>query len=397
MTTQNWYMPDEPSKLGSSGIRSSLLNEFDQVREEVTSAIQNIWNMLGPGGIGCNNVLGLPEEYDSNPVLNPATDRAYFPTLLYFANGFDVGGTPYKYLCIHSSDEDAGGGLLLAGSQDFKTWTQLNGGNPLVGIPAAASHAFVVQVAASSFRLYYWDSTKIYTVAAIRTAVSTDLINWTNDQPLQNGVTPIVTGVGGDWNYGTYGASHVIYNPDATNAGTNPFDYTYAMYYDGTTGNTEDLGLAYSSDGITFTLYGRVLTHGSATPANPIPWDSRYSTWAQIIRLPSGMQLMFYSGGAASANEGVGTAISSDGLTWTKLNISAPLIARVAGTWRDNRCYTPSLLTDYTNRFSGAGDVCDVKMLISGRSAGGDYTCGYFKIPSIYVNSQEVLLRLGRL
>jgi len=46
-----------------------------------------------------------------------------------------------------------------------------------------------------------------------------------------------------------------LYNPDAANTGSNPFDYTFVMYYDGTTGGTESIGLGYSSDGILWNGY----------------------------------------------------------------------------------------------------------------------------------------------
>lgn len=344
------------------------------------------------------DVLAIPVEYVNNPVLNPATDRAYYPSVLYFESGFTVGGTSYKYICIHSGDVDAGGGLIIAGSQDFKTWVQLNSGNPLVGLPSSAHHCTLVKLGSSSFQIYYWDSTKIYEAAAIRTAFSTDLINWTSDQPIQNGINPIITGGSGpNWNRGSYGPCDVIYNASASNTGTNPFDYSYAMYYDGTTGAFQSIGLAYSVDGITFNLYGLVLDHASTTWGLATPWDSSYTTAGKILETTLGKKLMFYSGGNNAGHNGVGAAISEDGLVWERLTTNNPLIGTVAGSWRDSRAYAISLVSDFTNRFSGAGDEVDVKMLVSGRDGGGDYTCGYFNIPYIYADVKELAYRLGKL
>ncbi len=42
-----------------------------------------------------------------------------------------------------------------------------------------------------------------------------------------------------EWNSGTYGPVHVLYNPGAANTGTDPFNYSFTMYYDGTTGGVE--------------------------------------------------------------------------------------------------------------------------------------------------------------
>jgi len=395
MPSQPFYQRDNQSIQPNKNL-SSLIGELERIRDSVQLAFQGTWDYVSPGGAG-NQILALPQEYDHNPVLNPPIDRAYYPSVLYFESGFDVGGTLYKYLCVHSADVDAGGGLLIAGSHDFKTWAQLHGGTPLVGLPATAHHSHVVQTGPSAFRIYYWNSALLYTVAAIRTAVSVDLINWTSDQPVQNGPSPIVTGVFPNWNNGSYGPCCIFHNPTATNTGNNPFDYSYAMYFDGTTGAFESIGLGYSVDGITFNLYGLVLDHGSTTHGNPVPWDSGYTTACTIFRTPLGRWMMLYSGGVSNAYEGIGAAVSDDGLSWTKLTIDHPLLERRTGTWRAQRCYTPSAVTDFENRFSGAGDVADLKMLVSGMDAGGDYTCGYFSIPYIYADVREALYRLGKL
>jgi hypothetical protein len=345
-----------------------------------------------------SDIIALPVEYAHNPVLAPAVDRAYYPSVMYFPAGFTVGGTPYKYLVIHALDEDAGGGLCIAGSQDFKTWVQLNGGNPLIGLPSAAHHPHVTQIGPASFRIWYWDtSVSIYGVNAMRTAVSTDLINWTGDQPLQNGTNPIITGAPG-FNTGTYGPCKVFYNSAASNVGTNPFNYTYAMFFDGTTGSYESIGLGYSADGITFNLYAEVLPAGAPTSGgNTARWDSNYTTFCDMFQTPLGKWLMFYSGGRAASSEGIGVAVSDDRLAWTKMETVAPLISMKAGTWRDNRAYAPSIVTDFVNRFNGAGDQSDMKMLVSGRDASGKYTLGYFNVPYIYADVKEALYRMERL
>jgi len=56
---------------------------------------------------------------------------------------------------------------------------------------------------------------------------------------------------------GSYGPIDLIYNPAASNTGSNPFDYSFALYFDGTTGGYEEIGLGYSSNGVDWKLYGK--------------------------------------------------------------------------------------------------------------------------------------------
>jgi len=394
MTQQQFYHRGSQEIQLNRGQRrlTPWVAEMERLRDSIQGGFQRVWDVTGGG-----KVLALPEEYDQNPVLDPPVDRAYYPTLLYFADGFDIAGTAYKYVCLHSSDVDAGGGIIISGSNDFTTWTRLNGGNPVVGLPSGAHHSQVVQTGASSFRIYYWDTSQLYSVQAIRTAESSDLLNWSNDQPLQNGAVPIVTGTHPDWNRGSYGPCAVIYNSGASNSGSNPYDYSYVLFFDGTTGAFESIGLGYSPDGVTFSLYNKVLDHGSTVWGNPVPWDSSYVGACSVFRTTLGKWMMFYSGGAGALHEGIGVAVSDDGLDWAKLTIQGPLFGRVSGTWREQRCYTPSAVVDFENRFSGAGDEADVKLLVSGRDSSGNYTCGYFSIPWMYADVTEALYRLGRL
>jgi len=356
-------------------------NDWDRLSTEVIATQQHLDAMA---------VLVTPEEYSANPVLTHVTDRAYYPTLLYFKSGFTVEGNAYKYICIHSNDVGVGG-LIMSGSNDFKVWTDLNSGNPLVGLPVAAHHPIVVQTGASAFRLFYWDSNLLYTVAAIRTAVSTDLINWSSDAPLQNGSTPFITEGDLDWNRGSYGACHVIYNPTASNTGAHPLDYSYAMYFNATSGGKESMGLAYSADGVTFNLYGELLP---TIEESVTPWDGTYQTWGSIIRTPLGQWCMFYSGGTTASYQGVGLALSTDGLNWHRVTVNAPTLGLKTGTWREQRCYAVSVIADFEDRFAGCGDDADVKMLVSGKNAAGVYACGYFKIPNMYLNPTELMYRL---
>jgi hypothetical protein len=150
-----------------------------------------------------------------------------------------------------------------------------------------------------------------------------------------------------DWNRGTYGPVDVFYNA----AGSPVLDDTvwnnkYVMYYDGTTGGIEQVGLAYSVDGLHWKRYGAQ----PVLPISPGAWDSSYAGFGTVVKLFDGYHF-FYSGGQSAMHEGIGHAFSQDGITWQKS--PSPLFHRTDGVlWRSVRCYTPSVIAK-----PGAGKV----------------------------------------
>jgi len=152
-----------------------------------------------------------------------------------------------------------------------------------------------------------------------------------------------VTGAGTSWNKGSYGPVYLFYQPSAANSGADPWSYSYIMYYDGTDGGREQIGLAYSADGEFWTAYDEnPVLPISASPA----WDSKYCTYGAIYRDDLGFHF-WYSGGALSANEGIGYAFSTDGKTWTK---NADFIFHISDgvSYRNKRVYTPNIIDDGT-------------------------------------------------
>jgi predicted secreted protein with PEFG-CTERM motif len=269
-------------------------------------------------------------EYGENPVFNP-TAKAYYPTVV------KISDTSYKMW--YGSDS----GIGYASSTDGIGWTQIQ--NPVNGFaPASHPHVeyypsgFSCGTSTCLFKIWYWNTSQIYSINAIRYAESVDGINWINDQPITGN---IITGISGNWNYGSYGPMSVLYNSTATNAGTNPFDYSFAMYFDGTNGGTETIGLSYSPDGKSWILYGQVLPTGAVGT-----WDSSYATFGTVVKEAPGNWHMWYSGGVAASNEGIGYAGSTDGLAWTKAD-NNPIMSKSDGvSWRNERTYTPSVILD---------------------------------------------------
>jgi hypothetical protein len=206
--------------------------------------------------------------------------------------------------------------------------------------------------------MWYWHTDSLYTVNAIKYTESPDGKNWYNYQWCQNGTVPIVTGSSGDWNRGSYGPCDVLYNSVAPNTGTK---WKFHMYYDGTTGGSEAIGLGFSSDGITWTGYDPDDDADPVLTGDSGEWDDDYVSRATIIVEESTNFSMWYSGGDGRMDHGIGYATSSDsGLSWTK-DPDNPIFHKDDEVpWRDERTYCPAVLKDgstYKMWFAGVDDA----------------------------------------
>ncbi len=334
-------------------------------------------------------------EYASNPVFTPpvTTYKEYYPCVLYDASRFSSHGASYYYKMWYGDGE--GHLVAVTYSNDGISWTA-----PVqtAGILSNGYHAQVIYVPGGFsdggstyyYRIWYWDANAdLYSINAIRTADSGDGVNWEKDKPLtQDATAQIITG-GPDWNRGSYGPVSVLYNATATNTGTNPFDYTYAMYYDATTGGAEVMGLGYSADGTHFYRYGSgpVLGVGAngawdgPSPALPNSW---YDTAGTVIKGNDGIWRMWYSawqyvgGPGLFGNYGIGYATSTDGINWTRDPDNPIFYVTDGKAWRDARTYTPSVLYSPT-RFDGHGEASSYKMWFTGQTsaAGQAAAIGY--------------------
>ena len=325
-------------------------------------------------------------EYDTNPVYGTpsSSDKNYYPCVLYDANQFSGHGASDYYKMWYADGQSLFEAVTY--SSDGINW---NEPVQITGVKASGYHARIIYLPDSYsgaggtyyYKIWYWDFSAPnapYTIDGIRTADSIDGVTWTNDTVItQNISAPLVTEIPPDWNRGTYGPVSVHYNAMATNTGTNPFDYTFAMYFDGTTGGVEAIGLGYSTDGNTgWKLYGNspVLDHGIQGD-----WDSDYATMGVVIRGTDGIWRMWYSGSgpAGVAQQGIGYATSSNGILWTK-DPGNPIFSIYQDvSWHDTKCYTPSVLYS-SSGFDGHGEAVTYKMWFSGQSgATGDQTIGY--------------------
>jgi hypothetical protein len=301
-------------------------------------------------------------EYTANPVFDPI-EKTYYPSIL-----FD--GTTYHMWY------DNGTTTSYTTSPDGINW---NGVVPTIGLPNA--HHPHVEYIGDQYMIWYWDSPITYLIANMRCAVSSDGITWEQSKPLTQVGTTVVTGASTDWNYGTYGPIDVFY--DASKSATtitDPVDAAsvwnnrFVMYYDGATGNTEDIGLAVSNDGINWQGYldgaEPVLAH-----SNGIAWDANYTTFGTVLKI-DGTYHLWYSGGISASNAGIGYATSTDGINWSKSD-SNPIMSKSNGVpWRSARTYTPTVLYNAGN-FNGHGDANPLKMWYTGLDSGDNYAIGY--------------------
>jgi uncharacterized repeat protein (TIGR01451 family) len=327
------------------------------------AAIVLLLLLLVPGAAQAQGP-GTWEEYSGNPIIGPTADAdGLYPTILYDPSPtpFGAHGEASHFKMWHNMN------LQYRISDDGISWTKVGDmlGGTITGLPAGhVSHPLVEYFAGGFpgrndgtnpsgstmyYRLWFWHTSYLYTVASTHYAESPNGKAWYNVQPLQNGAVPIVTGIWPDWNRGSYGPCDVLYNPGASNSGT---DWTFWLYYDGTTGGDEAIGLGFSADGVTWTGYdpdddgdADEVMNGTYVDGD---WDYNYVSRATIWREGTGDYRMWYSAGPWEMRQGIGYATSPDGLTWTR-DAGNPVfhksdIGYPGYPWRQNWCYTPMVL-----------------------------------------------------
>jgi len=310
---------------------------------------------------------------DLGIVYGAGDEKAYYPNVLYDRRGFGDRHGP-KYKMWYSDGE---GIVTVVTSRNDRSWS-----NPIVneGLAESAHHVQVVydpncfgatpcDSSGAKYKIWYWDKPELYSICAMATAESIDGVHWTDDTPLTQWETsPLVTGVLDDWNYGSYGPIDVIYQPGTlNNTGDDPWNYSYVMFYDGTNGDNEETGLAYSTDGKHWTAYvGNPVLRKGLTGT----WDDNDAAYGTVLWDANGFHFWYSGGGPASGDcvhAGIGYAFSLDGLTWTKAVNPIFHINDEGASHRDERTYTPSVVDE------GRGKL---KMYYSAKSAVGDYAIG---------------------
>lgn len=317
----------------------------------------------------------LQEQYPQ-PVFLNGSQGGYYPSVIFDPGSFGedagsvIGSGPDTYAVkpyykMWFTDGTVSGQIGFAYSDDGIAWYTCSSCS-CAGL--TNPHHVALLYTGTTYMIWYWDTAALYNHAAIRTAESSDGLNWTNDRATTGN---LVTGTSPDWNRGSYGPCQVVYNSNASNAGSNPFKYSFVMYFDGTTGAFEETGLGYSPDGIDWQLYGRVLARGNNSPwGNTDDWDSSYASRGTVVRVSSEEWHMWYSGGQTSMNQGIGHATSTDGLNWTRDPANPILHISDGLNYRNSRTYTPWVIFR-EDRFQGQGDRIKFKGWFSARGDSG--------------------------
>ena len=310
--------------------------------------------------------LGGWLEYAGNPVYSPG--KAYYPSIVLDGGTYEMWSTK-------------SGGIQYATSPDGLNWTTSPSSVSGLTSPhhvlaekyadfAGCNSGTNPSSATMSYRMWYWHSGHLYSIADVRYAESPDGLAWHNDQPIsQVGTTVIDNSSSGNWNRGSYGPCDVLYDPSGSATLVEPVDEAsvwankFVMYYDGTTGGTESIGLAVSNDGRNWSGYNGGAVPVLAGTGNSGDWDRTYVSRSTTIRESDDLYHMWYSGGDGRMDHGIGYAASDDGIHWTRDGAN-PIFHKDDGVpWRANRTYAPVVIGDH--------------MWFTGKSNSGVYAVGH--------------------
>ena len=291
-------------------------------------------------------------EYNPNPVYSPG--KAYYPSILKEGSAYTLW-----------SDYASSGGVEKVTSADGVNWTTAGACSGLT----SPRHT-VVEKVGSEYRMWYWQASHLYSIADIRTATSADGLAWSNDQVItQVASTVIDNSSSSNWNRGSYGPADVIYNPDGSDTIVEPVNEAsvwankFVMYYDGTTGGDESIGLAVSNDGVNWQGYNGGVAPVLAGTSGTDDWDEGYVSRCTVIMEDADTYHMWFSGGVGTMDAGIGYASSADGITWTR-DATNPIFHKDDGEdWRSSRTYCPVVIGD--------------EMWFTGKSGTGTYAMGY--------------------
>jgi len=295
-------------------------------------------------------------EYGVNPVYSPG--KAYYPSILKDGGTYEMWSTK-------------SGGIQYATSTDGISWTT----SPSTVSGLTKPHHVLAKKIGDTYRMWYWDMGQLYSINAIRTATSADGLTWANDQVItQLGSSVIDNSSSSNWNRGSYGPCDVLYNALGSETITEPVDEAsvwsnkFVMYYDGTTGGEEDIGLAVSNDGINWQGYNGGVAPVLSGSGGVADWDRTYVSRSTVFKENDDAYHMWFCGGFWNGDSGVGHGIgyasSTDGIAWVR-DVGNPIFHKDDGVgWRDMRTYTPVVIGD--------------QMWFTGKDADtGLYTIGY--------------------
>lgn len=243
---------------------------------------------------------GLVTRYGSNPLVPQGGAGAFDETKTGCRYIIKMGAGDYR-MWYEGVDASNASQVGYATSPDGLIWTKY-GSNPVMTHERADENAEVapktVLYEGGVFKMWYHGGGP--TGRHIYYATSPDGITWTK----QGDPVLAASTVPGEWDYQN------VAEPAVLHVGS-----TYYMYYMGwPIGGNAGIGLATSPDGIVWTKYGSNPVFAGCTAAGR--FDSS-SVWGAHVIRENGYWHMWYSG-SPTADQGVGYAYSTDGLTWKR-------------------------------------------------------------------------------
>ena len=330
-------------------------------------------------------------DYDSNPIFDPDT-KAYYPSVLYFPDGFDVDGVSYYYKMWY--DQGSTTGIGYAYSTDGINWEDYGTVYPYLAGSIEPKHNFVrYDSETGTYYLYYanYVFASPGSGATIDYATSSDGLNWATQGTILEPSDYSAQGCSSGYTWHEVDVLNVnVLNEEIVIDG---MSYPYAMYYSASTHLYDDAGheagvyhseaisLAYSNDGLNWTKYpGNPILTGEGVDGRLVYINCQLSG-PRVLKSESEW-LMIYNNHYACVD---GTwidlpqleyATSDDGITWAKQG-NVPNIGLVGetGSWNEERNYACSILYGASG-FSGHGDAACYKIWRSGKS-GHNYSIGY--------------------
>jgi hypothetical protein len=296
-------------------------------------------------------------ENPNNPIYNPypggSNFEDYWCQVIKSETSFDGNGPASTYKMWHQGNT----GISVSYSNDGVNWinptntTLLNVYHPCIIYDKDGFGGGLY-----TYKMWVWDGGNLNSISNILFAQSTDGLNFTVPVSVtQNPLSPLVTGVAGAYFYHLYGPGLVLYNANATSILGQPYTFPYVMFFDSATegfgpilGVSEEIGLAFSVDGLLWTRYG--IQPILIPPGPTMGWNGTH-IYRPSVLLVNGIYHMFYSGSNDTIDplttipyaHGIGHATSVDGITWT-VDLNPIFIYSDGQPWRNTRTYTPSVL-----------------------------------------------------
>ncbi len=284
---------------------------------------------------------GLFTLYGTNPIVehgefgqwdgtftDPGAVMYYNGKFHMFRNGFKAWPASVQVGYVTSTD---GYTWQKQGSDPVLTTDQV----PYAGVAALASSVVVKDDGTWVMYFYTWEKSFTPFTGAIGRATAPGPSGpWTPDATVV-----LKPGTGDAWDSAQVSSPSVVRT-----------DNGYAMYYNGSrTLGDRMIGMATSTDGITWTKYNDPSTGGEFADSDPVlkptagAWDNVTVHQPSVVISPDGWVMLYRSSSGRDQNMALGYATSTDGTHWLKYAsnpvLTPAVVPQSQGFWYTNMVY----------------------------------------------------------